>query len=108
MIVIDHNHEKTQLSFNARLVLVLLFVLVTCGGNGMGILIGFLVWKSTGNSIMAIGIMLLITILAFTIAMVIISRLLRSIAQEKLAEASGNHSESISQSESLKKGSEDV
>ena len=65
-----------------RLILVLVFVLIFCGGNGIGILLGALIWKKTGSMAGGITAMLIITIAAFALAMLVISLTLKSIAAD--------------------------
>ena len=67
-----------------RLIVVLLFVLIFCGGNGAGILIGFFLWKVTGNKLTAVLVMLAITVFAFAMAMVLVSVILKSVAEEAI------------------------
>ena len=55
-----------------RMAYVLLVVLIICGGNGIGIITGALVWKFTGAVGIAIALAIGITAAAFAGAMLLI------------------------------------
>ena len=54
-----------------KLIYVLLVVLIICGGNGVGILTAGLIWKLTGAIGIAVLAAVIITIAAFTAAMLL-------------------------------------
>ena len=56
----------------ARLMFTLAIVLIICGGNGIGLLAGGLLWKYTGQVMPAVGMMIAITAAAFTAAMLML------------------------------------
>jgi predicted lipid-binding transport protein (Tim44 family) len=67
--------EKTPASTNSsksKLLFVIVVVFIVCGGNGLGLLMGGLVWRSTQRIGLAIAVMVGITLLAFGIAICVI------------------------------------
>ncbi len=54
-----------------KLIYVLLVVLIICGGNGIGILTAGLIWKLTGAIGIAVLVAVIITIVAFSAAMLL-------------------------------------
>ncbi len=78
----------------ANLVFVLLVVLIICGGNGMGILIGGLLWKATERLSLAILAVVGITVIAFALAMALVALNHRSIARDALEKKAAEAAES--------------
>lgn len=66
----------------ANLLFVLLAVLIICGGNGFGILLGGVFWKMTGRLALAIAVAVITTVVAFSLAMVLIWANNRRIAED--------------------------
>lgn len=61
---------------------VMLIVLILCGGNAIGILLGVCWWKKTGSKPMGVLIMLAVTLAAF---LVVMAMSLRSLNRAKSA-----------------------
>jgi hypothetical protein len=67
--------EKAPASTNSsksKLIFVLVVVFIVCGGNGLGFLMGGLVWRATQKIGIAIAVMVGITLLAFGLAICVI------------------------------------
>lgn len=62
----DQNQDSQRMKF------VLLVVLILCGGNGIGIITGALVWKFTGSIAGAILTAVVITVVALICALALV------------------------------------
>ena len=69
----------------ATLLFVLLVVLIICGGNGIGILVGAIIWTASGRMVPAIAALVVISIAAFAVGMALVALNHRRIAEEAKA-----------------------
>lgn len=75
----QHSAQKER----SQLMFTLAIVLIICGGNGIGLVAGGLLWKFTGQALSAIVLMIAITILAFSAAMLLLVRRNKRTASKK-------------------------
>jgi Flp pilus assembly protein TadB len=70
----DENQKSApnEQSERQKLLFVLLVVLIVCGGNGAGILTAALIWKLTGAVGIAVLAAVIITVVAFSFAMLLV------------------------------------
>jgi hypothetical protein len=83
--------EKTPastISSKSKLLFVIVVVFIICGGNGLGLLMGGLVWRSTQRIGVAIAVMLGITLLALGLAICVILTCRRLVDGDRPQEAS--------------------
>ena len=69
----------------ATLVFVLLVVLIICGGNAVGILVGAVIWTASGRMVPAVTALVVISIAAFAVGMALVALNHRRIAEEARA-----------------------
>lgn len=69
----------------ATLVFVLLVVLIICGGNAVGILVGAIIWTASGRMVPAVTALVVISIAAFAVGMALVALNHRRIAEEAKA-----------------------
>jgi predicted lipid-binding transport protein (Tim44 family) len=88
--------KKPAVNQKMKLIYVMVVVFIVCGGNGLGLLMGGLIWRSTGRLGLAIGLMVGITLLAFLLAVCLIlvcSRLAAQDEPQKKATPAGEESQ---------------
>jgi predicted lipid-binding transport protein (Tim44 family) len=69
---VEEKAPASTSSSKTKLLFVLVVVFIICGGNGLGLLMGGLVWHATGQIGLAIAVMVGITLLALGIAICVI------------------------------------
>ena len=77
---INNQEKKEQPPVNStkRLINIMIVVLIICGGNGLGIILAVVLWKYTGMVLLPITLMIALTAMFFTGAMLLLRKLNKS------------------------------
>ena len=80
------NEEKkpgTVSGSKMKLLSVMVVVFIVCGGNGVGILTGAVIWRTTQRLALSVAVTLAITLVAFFVAVCLILVCRRLAAQDR-------------------------